>query len=150
MRGNTDVVIALVCGYFTNILCVRKTAITPSTTTIVHPACPKCGTNKQSGKTSCCFSGGTWFKKCGDSAIASNSEHTWAEGIQACKVSFSGEAQGQTMLRHQTSIVHQQILREQEITGATTVQTTYVDTTNSIEFGDTAGLIVINVVLILY
>jgi len=44
--------------------------------------CPKCGTLK-SGKRSCCFRGGAWFKKCGDTGD-SKFEHTWFEGIQAC------------------------------------------------------------------
>ena len=50
----------------------------------VGPVCRKCGIIKQSGKLSCCARGGAWFKKCGD-AGDSNFEHTWVEGIQACK-----------------------------------------------------------------
>merc|ERR1712224_82064 len=46
--------------------------------------CPKCGTNKQNGKRSCCARGGSWFNNCGDVGD-STFEHTWGEGIQACK-----------------------------------------------------------------
>ena len=46
--------------------------------------CPKCGTSKKSGKHSCCARGGAWFKRCGDAGNA-RFQHTWAEGIQACK-----------------------------------------------------------------
>ena len=46
--------------------------------------CPKCGTVKKSGKYSCCARDGAWFKNCGD-AGDTNVDHTWAEGIQACK-----------------------------------------------------------------
>ena len=48
----------------------------------VNTLCPKCGTAK-SGQ-SCCGRGGSWFKKCGDSGD-DNFEHTWFEGITACK-----------------------------------------------------------------
>ena len=48
------------------------------------PACSKCGIIKKSGKSSCCSRGGSWFGKCG-SAGDSNHEHTWSEGILACK-----------------------------------------------------------------
>ena len=46
------------------------------------PVCPKCGANK-SKKRSCCFRGGTWFKKCGEEND-SKFGHTWDEGTQAC------------------------------------------------------------------
>ena len=48
------------------------------------PVCSKCGIIKKSGKSSCCSRGGSWFGKCG-SAGDSNHEHTWSEGILACK-----------------------------------------------------------------
>ena len=46
--------------------------------------CPNCGTIRKSGKTSCCGFGGSWFKNCGSAGNA-NLDHTWYEGIQACK-----------------------------------------------------------------
>ena len=55
-----------------------------ATVTIIEPVCPKCGTIQKSGKISCCGSGGSWFKKCGGAGDR-KLEHTWFEGIQACK-----------------------------------------------------------------
>ena len=45
--------------------------------------CPKCGTNKKSGKLSCCARGGTWFQKCGQVGDT-NFDNTWVEGIHVC------------------------------------------------------------------
>ena len=45
--------------------------------------CPKCGANK-SGRRSCCAPGGAWAGKCGNDND-SKFDHTWTEGIQACK-----------------------------------------------------------------
>ena len=45
--------------------------------------CVKCVINKD-GKQSCCSRGGTWFKNCGDPGDT-KFDHTWVEGIQACK-----------------------------------------------------------------
>ena len=46
--------------------------------------CSQCGTTKKSSTLSCCARGGAWFKNCGD-AGDTDFEHTWSEGIQACK-----------------------------------------------------------------
>ena len=46
--------------------------------------CTKCGNIKKSGKRSCCARGGAWFKNCGDIG-EKKFDHTWTEGIQACK-----------------------------------------------------------------
>ena len=46
--------------------------------------CPKCGSIKKSSKLSCCAHGGAWFKNCGDAGDR-QFDHTWGEGIQACK-----------------------------------------------------------------
>ena len=56
-------------------------------TTAVSAVCPKCGITT-SGKLSCCFRGGSWFRKCGD-ANSPNFEHTWFEGIQSCRSAIS-------------------------------------------------------------
>ena len=56
---------------------------TTSASAITSKRCPKCGTAKKPGKSSCCVRGGTWFKKCGD-AGDTNYDHTWFEGMQAC------------------------------------------------------------------
>ena len=61
----------------TKIAAVTTSASTPPIT------CPKCGATNL-GKLSCCFRGATWFKKCGDVGDP-NFEHTWFDGIQACK-----------------------------------------------------------------
>ena len=45
--------------------------------------CPKCGSFK-SGRYTCCAPGGAWFKNCG-SPGDSKFEHTWSEGVEACK-----------------------------------------------------------------
>ena len=50
----------------------------------ISSKCPECGSINKSGKLSCCARGGAWFKKCGD-AGNTNFDHTWAEGIEACK-----------------------------------------------------------------
>ena len=68
---------------------------------IVSRSVAKCGTTKQTGKSSCCAPGGSWFQLCGNAGDA-NFEHTWAEGIQVCKgfaSSLSGEVQTQVILR---------------------------------------------------
>ena len=46
--------------------------------------CPKCGIVKKSGKLSCCARGGAWFKNCGNDGDR-EFDHTWVEGIEACK-----------------------------------------------------------------
>jgi len=35
---------------------------------------------QKSGQLSCCAKGGAWFKKCG-----ANADHSWVDGIKACK-----------------------------------------------------------------
>ena len=39
---------------------------------------------KQENQLSCCARGGTWFNKCGKDK--EKFEHTWKEGIKACKI----------------------------------------------------------------
>ena len=52
--------------------------------TTAKSVCPKCGHTKESGKRSCCARGGAWFQNCGE-ADDKHFDHTWVEGIQACK-----------------------------------------------------------------
>ena len=60
-----------------------------STATTTHSmTCPKCGTNKVSGRVSCCFPGGSWFRNCGD-VSGSNMKHSWTEGFAVCKSEFA-------------------------------------------------------------
>ena len=54
------------------------------TTAITVSVCPRCGTIGKSGKSSCCGRGGSWFKNCGGAGNTKR-QHTWHEGIQACK-----------------------------------------------------------------
>ena len=61
-------------------LCVASPVITVKP----GPGCPVCGTMSTSGTRSCCAPGGAWFQKCGY-ADDPDFEHTWTEGIQACK-----------------------------------------------------------------
>merc|ERR1712032_893950 len=55
-----------------------------TSTTIKTTTCPKCGTFEKSGRNSCCAPGGAWFKSCG-SDRNKNVDHTWFEGMTACK-----------------------------------------------------------------
>ena len=71
-----------------------------ATTTIISPVCTKCGSIKKSGKVSCCARGGSWFRNCGGSGNA-KLQHTWYEGIQACKT------QSKTAIDQQRSIAPQ-------------------------------------------
>ena len=58
-------------------------AASRSTSAMISNVCPKCGTDKRSGKRTCCAPGGAWVKKCGIPGD-SKFDHTWLEGIQAC------------------------------------------------------------------
>ena len=62
----------------------KTTPLTIPTSARTSFSCPKCGSTNKSGKRSCCAPGGAWFKKCGDVGDT-NFDHTWAEGIKACK-----------------------------------------------------------------
>ena len=60
----------------------------------MQSACLTCGTIKKLGKLSCCARGGSWFGKCG--GIGNTKfQHTWHEGIQACKAQQSRLVMGQ-------------------------------------------------------
>ena len=59
-------------------------------TTTASNTCPKCGIHKTSGKRSCCLRGGTWFNKCGNPGDA-KFEHTWFDGMNACKSEFTSD-----------------------------------------------------------
>ena len=66
-------------------ICMHTAALIAiaSASAVIRKRCVKCVAN-QSGKANCCDRGGAWFEKCGDVGDT-NFEHTWAEGIQACK-----------------------------------------------------------------
>ena len=63
--------------------------------------CHTCGVVKKSDKRSCCARGGSWYGKCGG-AGNKNREHTWYEGLQACKA-----LQSQAVMVHQQNVVEQ-------------------------------------------
>ena len=69
---------------------------TAVTTTSMSMICPECGTMGNSGKASCCGRGGSWFGKCGSVGNA-NLDHTWDEGIRACKARQFQAAVGQQL-----------------------------------------------------
>ena len=66
------------------LICMRVNHHNYSNTVKPSTTCPKCGTMKNSKKLSCCVRGGAWFKNCGDVGD-SKFDHTWPEGVQACK-----------------------------------------------------------------
>jgi len=68
---------------------MTTSAITPKVANAV--ACPKCGTFKKSGRVSCCAPGGVWFKNCGGAGNR-NVDHSWFEGVEACKRKFKATA----------------------------------------------------------
>jgi len=47
--------------------------------------CSKCAKIKKNGILSCCARGGAWFKECGSNTDGGKFDHTWTEGIEACK-----------------------------------------------------------------
>ena len=57
----------------------------------ISSVCPKCGMTKKSGKMSCCGLGGSWFGNCG-SAGGTKLDHTWYEGLHACKARRQSKA----------------------------------------------------------
>merc|ERR1719174_1788140 len=67
--------------------CEAAIITTAAVTTPAPVACSKCATNN-AGKRSCCALGGSWFRKCGDPGD-SNFDHTWVEGMEACKAATS-------------------------------------------------------------
>ena len=92
------------------------TVMTATTTVAPTTLCPTCATLK-SGKRSCCAGGGAWFGTCGDDGD-DDSDHTWFEGIQACKdsaSSLSSEVQSQFML-HEKSTKKAQVHATQQPT----------------------------------
>ena len=96
-----------------SVLCSRPRSFIDALTTInasvvsSGTSCPNCATNN-AGKHSCCARGGAWFKNCGDVG-ETQFDHTWSEGIQACKdfaMLVSGKAPMKVMFRHQEGAVH--------------------------------------------
>ena len=106
------------------------------TETRIAPVCPKCAAIKKSGKLSCCAPGGAWFKNCG-TIRNSNTDHTWVEGMQACKDVvglFSVKAEAQFASINQTTTTQQLNDVEKQRNIDSTIDTMYdVSTGNSKE-----------------
>ena len=83
---------------------------TPAVTAVrMTPVCSKCAVTKKSGRLSCCAPGGAWFNNCGTSDN-SNTDHTWFEGLQACKDVGSlllVKAESQSIAVNQTTTTQQ-------------------------------------------
>ena len=69
---------------------------------ILSSICLKCGVIAKSGKTSCCGRSGSWFGNCGSVGNV-KLDHTWYEGIQACKTL----AQPKTAIGRQSNAAQQ-------------------------------------------
>ena len=100
------------------------------------PTCPKCGIIPGTGKRSCCADGGAWLDDCGvvgDSRF----EHTWNEGIQACRRSanlLSKVAELQIRRRDKTTQTHsnlQQSSSQKKIVESIVESTTDADIASS-------------------
>ena len=71
-------------GYISYRTCAELTTTSATTTPTIKKTCPVCSTFKKSDQFSCCAPGGAWFSKCGGT-LRGVSEHTWMEGVDACK-----------------------------------------------------------------
>ena len=67
-----------------------KGAALAEPTSRMTPACSECGITKKSGKRSCCAPGGSWYMNCGGVSNG-NLEHSWLEGMEACRGESKGE-----------------------------------------------------------
>ena len=74
--------------FFTNAY-IHTPAVT--TTTTINSVCPKCGIIAKPGEFSCCGRSGSWFGNCGSATNAMH-DHTWYEGIRACKTLAQSKA----------------------------------------------------------
>merc|ERR1712032_998978 len=73
------------------------------TTTTISSVCHKCSIIAKSGKVSCCGRSGSWFRTCGSAGNA-KLDHTWYEGIQACKT----RPQSKAAIGHQSNADQEQ------------------------------------------
>ena len=93
--------------------------IPPSKVTTSHVVCPQCAVKKKSGKLSCCSSGGAWFNKCADE-VDSNFDHTWNEGVQACKHVASSQIKLKydAIITQNLNATQEQIMSNQQTTNS--------------------------------
>ena len=118
------------------------------------PVCPKCAAIKKSGKLSCCAPGGAWFKSCGTGGN-SNTDHTWLEGVQACKDVvglFSGKAEAQFISMNQTTTTQQLSDVEKQTMDSTLAAYLYNVPTKNSKDNDQLSYIVVftNVLFIMF
>ena len=69
----------------------KQCAHTAATTRTIISVCYKCGIIKRSGKMSCCGRGGSWYGNCGSTGNT-KLDHTWHEGLHACKARAHSKA----------------------------------------------------------
>ena len=128
------------CIYLT-IVCVSTSA---ATVTRTAPECPKCAVIKKSGKPSCCAPGGAWFENCGTSD-SSNTDHTWAEGLQACKDVASlllGKVESRLIIINQKT-TKQQLNVVENLTTDSTLATAYDTPAGNFKDNDQLSLVVV-------
>ena len=138
------------CVHLTSV-CISTPAVTA---TRIALECPKCAVIKKSGELSCCAPGGAWFKNCGTSGN-SNTEHTWVEGVQACKGVvglFSGNAEAQFIVMNQTTTAQQLSDVEKQTIDPTLATHLYNAHTKNSKDNDQLSYIVVftNVLFILF
>ena len=142
-----SVELCFVRDYLTSV-CISTSEVTATT---IPAVCPKCAVNKKSGKHSCCTSGGAWFNNCGTSGN-SNSEHTWLEGLQACKDVarlFSVKAEANFFVIKQTNSTQLSNDVEQQIVDHTPVAAHDVPTANSRDNNRLSYIVVFTSVLLI-
>ena len=80
-----------------HVLTAAATTLAPATT------CPKCVANDVGTRT-CCARGGGWYRTCGKKGD-SKAEHTWDEGLRACRDPAPGQVQAQAMMVNRTTAI---------------------------------------------
>ena len=110
--------------------------------TAISSECPRCGTIAKSGQMSCCGRGGSWFKSCGG-AGNTKLQHTWHEGIQACKARL----QSKTVVGHQLNGGKQKSIHSSQGAGMANNKAgiaatkTFVFTSASTPMSDTTSIV---------
>ena len=99
-----------------------------TSTTLTVSECPRCGAIAKSGKTSCCGRGGSWFKNCGGVG-STKFQHTWYEGIQACKA----RSQSKTVIGQQLNGAQQKEIDSSRGVGMENYKS-LISTTNTFVF----------------
>ena len=106
-----------VCSFLDPRTFTENPSTSTTATTDSSSTCSKCGTFAKSGKPSCCARGGAWFNKCGDPGD-SNFDHTWFEGIQACKDATEEEQAQSIFISSQQQLPRQNYTQRRTIDSA--------------------------------